>query len=148
LYFIIARGAEEPEEQRRLETEFLADLCQFVSNSEKDAMTGFDMEDNGTGLLLFLDEWKVNRIIDFFVKNDLLESYEIITHPTKFICSNAKYLDAYQEEHNKRVLDNYILRNMSADDVLERIHENKSVPGFNLLPIEMEILSGTVHENF
>jgi hypothetical protein len=147
LYFITVKGAPDPDEQKGLETLFMVELCSFVSNWEKDAIAGFDMENGGSGLFIFLDEWKVLRILDFFRKHDLLESYEIISKPTQFISSNARYLEAYQEERNKIILDNYIRRNMSADDVLDRINENKSVPGFTLLPIEKEILSGVLHED-
>ena len=101
------------------------------------------MENKGTGLLIYLDEWKVFQIIEFFKNYDLLVSYEIVSNPAKFICSRPEFYDAYKEERNKRILDNYILGNMSVDDVLERIYENKSVPGFTLLPVEMEILTGT-----
>lgn len=142
LYFIIARGTQEPEKQKRIETEFLVDLCQFVSNPEKDAIAGFDLENGGTGMLLFLDEWKVFRIVDFFEKNDLLVSFEIISNPPQFICSNPKYLEGYREERNKVILDKYMRKNMGIDDVLDRINENKSIPGFKLLPVEEEILSG------
>ena len=142
LYFIAVNGVPDPEKEKRLETEFMADLCSYVSNSEKEAVAEFDMKNKGTGLLIYLDEWKVFRILEFFRHYDLLVSYEIISNPVRFICSSPEYYKAYEEERNKRVLDTYILRNISVDDVLERIHENKFVPGFSLLPVEIEILTG------
>lgn len=142
LYFIVVNGIPDPEKEKRLETEFTADLCSYVSNSEKDAVAEFNMKNKCTGLLIYLDKWKVLRILEFFRHYDLLVSYEIISNPVRFIRSSSEYYEAYQEERNKRILDNYILRNISIDDVLERIHENKSVPGFSLLPVEIEILTG------
>ena len=35
LYFIVVNGIPDPEKEKRLETEFTADLCSYVSNSEK-----------------------------------------------------------------------------------------------------------------
>ena len=148
LYFIAVKGAPDPDEQKHLETLFMVELSSFVSNWEKDAIAGFDMENESSGLFIFLDEWKIFRILEFFRKYDILESYEIISNPAQSISSNPRYLEAYKDERTKMILDSYIRRNMNLDDVLDRINENKSVPGFTLLPIEKEILSDVLHEDF
>ena len=41
LYFIVVNGIPDPEKEKRLETEFTADLCSYVRNSEKGAVKAF-----------------------------------------------------------------------------------------------------------
>jgi hypothetical protein len=135
LYCIITKNVND----ELLEENFEADASFYLEPDDGDCIGGFDI-DNESIYLLFIDEWKIFKMIDFFSRNNVLIKYERVPDVIDLINSDKKYLKFYSEERNKTVLDEYILHHVSIDDILDRISENRNNGGFSLLPVEQLIL--------
>lgn len=133
LYCIIIKKSDY------LEKEFDKDISTYLVDGDGDHVAGTDVE-NETIYLLYIEEWKIFKMIDFFKKHDVLLKFEIVTNIFDFL-GNLKYSSIYSDKDNKKVIDTYISIHITMDDVLDRINENKGISGFKLLPIEKEILS-------
>jgi hypothetical protein len=126
-----------------LEEKFNTEISTYLDPDDVDQILGYDI-DNESIYILYLDEWKTFKMIDFFKRNHLLVKYELVSNVIDLINSDQKYFKFYSEERNKEILDNYILNNITIDDILDRISENRSKTGFSLLPIERKILETTL----
>ena len=133
LYCIIIKKSDY------LEKEFDKDISTYLVDGDGDHVAGTDVE-NETIYLLYIEEWKIFKMIDFFKKHDVLLKFEIVTNILDFL-GNSKYSSIYSDKDNKKVIDTYISIHITMDDVLDRINENKGISGFKLFPIEKEILS-------
>ena len=133
LYCIIIKKSDY------LEKEFDKDISTYLVDGDGDHVAGTDVE-NETLYLLYIEEWKIFKMIDFFKKHDVLLKFEIVTNIFDFL-GNLKYSSIYSDKDNKKIIDTYISIHITMDDVLDRINENKGISGFKLLPIEKEILS-------
>lgn len=133
LYCIIIKKSDY------LEKEFDKDISTYLVDGDGDHVAGTDVE-NETIYLLYIEEWKIFKMIDFFKKHDVLLKFEIVTNIFDFL-GNLKYSSIYSDKDNKKIIDTYISIHITMDDVLDRINENKGISGFKLLPIEKEILS-------
>ena len=122
-----------------LEEKFVTDISAYLDPDDGDYVSAYDI-DNESIYLLYIDEWKIFKMIDFFSRNHLLIKYECVPDVIDLINSDEKYLEFYSEEHNKTVLDEYILHHVSIDDILDRINKNRNNSGFSLLPVEQLIL--------
>jgi hypothetical protein len=125
-----------------LDKKFTNEISSYLDSEDRDYISGYDVEDQSI-YLLYIDEWKTFKMIDFFKRNHLLVKYELVSNVIDLINSDEKYFKFYSDERNKEILDNYILNNVTIDDVLDRINENRSKTGFSLLPIERKILETT-----
>ena len=133
LYCIIIKKSDY------LEKEFDKDISTYLVDGDGDHVAGTDVE-NETIYLLYIEEWKIFKMIDFFKKHDVLLKFEIVTNIFDFL-GNLKYSSIYSDKDNKKIIDTYISIHITMDDVLDMINENKGISGFKLLPIEKEILS-------
>jgi hypothetical protein len=135
LFYIITKNVND----ELLEENFEADASLYLEPDDGDCIGGFDI-DNESIYLLYIDKWKIFKMIDFFERNHVLIKYECIPDVIDLINSDEKYLEFYSEERNKTVLDNYILHHVSIDDILDKMCKNRNNSGFSLLPIEKLIL--------
>jgi len=122
-----------------LDEKFTSEISSYLDPDDRDYMGGYDI-DNESIYLLFIDEWKTFKMIDFFKRHNLLVKYERVSNVLDLINSDKKYFKFYSDERNKEILDNYILNNITIDDVLDSISENRNKTGYSLLPIELSIL--------
>jgi hypothetical protein len=139
LHFIRVFAVHDPDEEKRLDDAFTFLMETYLDKQDRECIGGFDSGKYSL-YFMYIDQWKVNKIIAFFGKHNLLIRHEIVTDPVRFICSNEEYLGFYNDENNKDFLDKFILSRIDFDYILDRYNENRNVPGFALLPIEMEIL--------
>jgi len=122
-----------------LEEKFITDISAYLDPDDEDYVSGYDVEDQSI-YLLYIDKWKIFKMIDFFSRNNVLIKYECVPDVIDLINSDEKYRKFYFEERNKTVLDEYILHHVSIDDILDRINKNRNNSGFSLLPVEKLIL--------
>jgi len=122
-----------------IEEKFITDISSYLDPDDGDYISGYDVEDQSI-YILYIDEWKIFKMIDFFERNHVLIKYECVPDVIELINSNKKYLEFYSEERNKTVLDEYILQHVSIDEILDRINENRNSSEFSILPIEQLIL--------
>ena len=139
LHFIRVFAVHDPEEEKRLDDAFTLLLETYLDKQDRKCVAGFE-SGKETLFFMYIDQWKVNKIIAFFGKYDLLSRHEIVADPVRFICSSEEYLEVYNDEYNKDLLDKFILSRIDLDYILDRYNENRNVPGFALLPVEMEFL--------
>jgi hypothetical protein len=135
LYCIITKNVND----ELLEEKFNTDASLYLEPDDGDCIGGFDI-DNKSIYLLYIDKWKIFKMIDFFSRNHVLIKFELVSDVIDLINSDKKYLEFYSEELNKTVLDNYIVHHVSIDDILDRINKNRNNSGFSLLPVEQLIL--------
>jgi len=112
----------------------------FLEKGDGDCIGGYDIE-NESIIFSYIDERKIFKMIDFFEKHHLLIKYELVSDVIDLLYSDEKYLKFYSDERNKEMLDNYILHNVTIDNILDRLNKHKKKIGFSLLPIEMSILA-------
>ena len=136
LYYITVKNKQD----FQLEETFIQDCMNYLEEKDGDLISGFDVEDESI-YFTFIDEWKIFKMINFFRKNGVLVKFEKISNIIDFINSDKRYLTVYSEERNRLILNKYIRINVTSDDVLERLYDNKGVTDFSLFPIEQEILS-------
>ena len=134
LYCIIIQSGHS-----HLDEEFTSDAESYLDNYDRDCIAGYDIG-NESIYFLYIPEWKVFRIIDFFKRNHILLKYELVTNIFDFLSSDVKFLVVYSEARNKNILDNYIINTVTIDTVLDRMNSNRNTKGFSLFQIEMSIL--------
>lgn len=134
LYCITVKSGQE-----HLDESFTIDCLSYLDSDDGNYIAGFDINDESI-YFVFIDEWKVEKMINFFKENNILIKFEKVSNIINFINSDKKYLEVYSEEHNRVVLNNYIKYHITVDNVLDRMYQNKDVKGFSLFPVEMEIL--------
>jgi len=134
LYCIITTNGNE-----HLDDAFTAEIRLYLDIGDDNCWAGYDVG-NESIYFIYIDQWKVFQIIDFFKRNDILLEYQVVQNVIDFINSNNKYRELYSDEHNKTVMDNYIMNTVTIDDVLDRINDNRNNKEFLLLPIERSIL--------
>ena len=142
LYCVItASGFEET-----LEEAYTKDVSEYFIPIDYYSMAGFDANSESI-YFMFFDEWKIFRMIDFFRRTNILLEYQVVENLIDFILSDKKYMNVFSEEHNKKVIENYILETITIDDVLDRMNQNRNNKEFSLLPIEKEVLGMTTLSN-
>ncbi len=60
-----------------LEEKFEADASLYLEPDDGDCIGGFDI-DNESIYFLYIDEWKIFKMIDFFSRNHVLIKYELV----------------------------------------------------------------------
>ena len=111
LYCIIIKKSDY------LEKEFDKDISTYLVDGDGDHVAGTDVE-NETIYLLYIEEWKIFKMIDFFKKHDVLLKFEIVTNIFDFL-GNLKYSSIYSDKDNKKIIDTYISIHITMDDVLD-----------------------------
>ena len=134
LYCIITTSGNE-----HLDDAFTAEIRLYLDPDDYYCCAGYDVG-NESIYFIYIDQWKVFQIIDFFKRNNILLHYQVVQNVIDFIDSDKKFLEVYSDEHNKTVVNNYIMNSVSVDDVLDRINDNRNNKEFSLLPIERSIL--------
>lgn len=134
LYCITVKSGQE-----HLESEFEKDCLSYMEEFDGEYIAGFDVDDESI-YFTFMDEWKIEKMVDFFKRNKILIEVEKVSNIIKFINSDKKYLKVYSEERNRVIMNHYITIHITIDSILERLFENKEKDDFFLLPIEKEIL--------
>ena len=127
-----------------LEESYTNDLRTYFVPIDYYSMAGFDV-DKESIYFMYFDKWKILRMVDFFSRNNILLEYQVVENVIDFLYSDKKYLNVFSDEHNKYVMDNYILDTVSMDDVLDRMNQNRNNKEFSLLPIEKEVLGIQIH---
>jgi len=122
-----------------LETDFELDCMKYMEESDGEYIAADDVGDESI-YFIFIDKWKIDRFVDFFERNDISIKVQKVSNIIEFITNDEKYLKVYSEERNMGILDHYIITHITPDSILERLHKNKEVSGFSLLPIEKKIL--------
>ena len=120
-----------------LELSFVEILATIIFE-DNDFIVGYDVNDESI-YFTYINKSKTIEIINFFKKNNILFSYEIINDVVDFIQSDEKYITVY--ENNKSSIDDFIIENMTSDDVLDRM-----VKKYPLLQIELDILNKKTSE--
>ena len=134
MYCIIVKNNND------IEDEFEKYCSTFLKSSDSKYILGGD-DDDISIYLTYLDNDKINKIVDFFKKHNMLIKHNKIDNIVSLICSDEKYLTLYSDEHNKPILDEYIKYHISVDDILDRMI-NEKISVTDLLPIELKILNG------
>lgn len=137
LYCVVANYNLDQIYTELIEEKFNTLLETYLEPSDVEHVAIFEINDKVI-YLLNINKFKVLKIVEFFSRYNLLVSFEDITDkPFNFIYSN-KYLGLYDDEYNKKIIDNYILENMTIDNILDRIND---IGYEKLLPIELKILN-------
>lgn len=127
-----------------LEESYTNDLRTYFVPVDYYSMAGFDF-DKESIYFMYFDKWKILRMVDFFSRNNILLEYQVVENVIDFLYSDKKYLNVFSDEHNKYVMDNYILDTVSMDDVLDRMNQNRNNKDYSLLPVEKEVLGIQIH---
>lgn len=120
LHFIRVSAVHDPVEEKRLDDAFTFLLEAHLDKQDRECIAGFE-SGKETLFFMYIDQWKVNKIIAFFGKHNLLSRHEIVTDPVRFICSSEEYLEVYKNENNKDLLDKFILSRIGFDYILGRL---------------------------
>lgn len=123
---------------QNIESDFDDLLDKYLDYNDSEHICGYDTI-NTSIYLVDIEEYKVIEIINFFKNKKLLVKVVVVENIIEFILSDQKYIDLYNDDRNNIILNKYIIKNTSVDDVLERLNEVKLN---NLLPIELNILNG------
>ena len=122
-----------------LDEAFTAEIESFLIPEDYYQIAGYDTLAESI-YFMFIEEWKVIRMINFFRINDILIEFQIVDNVMDFINGDEKYQEVYSDEHNKMVMDNFIFNTISVNEVLDRINENKNNASFSLSEIEKTVL--------
>jgi hypothetical protein len=123
---------------QNIEREFNDLLDKLLDYNDSERICGYDF--NNTSIYLMdIDDYKVIEIVNFLNSKVLLIKVAIVDNIIEFILSEQKYTNLYIDDRNNTILNKYIKKNTSVDDVLERLSVVKLN---NLLPIELSILNG------
>ena len=122
-----------------LDEAFTTEIKSFLTPDDYYQIAGYDTLTESI-YFMYIDEWKVIRMIEFFIKNGVLLEYQVVKNILDFINSDEKYKEVYSDEHNKMVMDNFIFNTLSVDAVLDRINENRNNKEFLLSEIEKTVL--------
>ncbi|GEM_PF-3283470 len=139
LHFIRVTAVTDPEEEKRLDKEYEEYTGSFLDESDKCGIAGLETDKKEVLMFLFIHQWKVERIISFIQEHNLLAEHKIVDDPVRFFCSDKELFEAYNNADNRDILDVFIRNQINVDYVLDRYNENRNVPGFTLLPVEMEV---------
>ena len=122
-----------------LDEAFSAEIKSFLIPEDYYQIAGYDTFAESI-YFMYIEEWKIIRMIEFFISNDVLLEYQKVDNVLNFINGDEKYLEVYSDEHNKMVMDNFIFNTISVNEVLDRINENKNNASFSLSEIEKTVL--------
>lgn len=114
-----------------LELSFV-EILSTIDFQDGDFIIGHDVNDESI-YFTYIEESKTIEIINFFKKNNILVLCQHVKNVINFIQSDKKYMDVY--ENNKLSMNNYIIKNVNSDDILDRMMNN------TLLQIEFDILN-------
>ena len=122
----------------QIERKTLSMFADHLRESQDNNLAFADCTKEEDIFYLFLDELNMNRIVDFFKTN--YEDYTIKNLTTSVL--KGEYIDeefekTFAEEKNRIKLREYLINNISKDEVLDKIIE-KGIN--NLSEIELEIL--------
>jgi len=90
-------------------------------------------------MFLLFEETKSKQVINFFDKLGVLDQYKDVTNDihTSKIFDNKDFNSVYSSKEFKHIFDEFIYKNLSVDDILDKINER----GINsLTKIDKEIL--------
>lgn len=118
-----------------LEDEFFSYMSKFLKPNDSGYIAGGDVSGE-TIYFTCIDEYKVSKMIKFFKTNDIFIKCEEVSNIVEFLNSDKKYLEIYNDERNKIILNNFIVKNVSIDNILDRM-----IGRFMLLSIELDILN-------
>ena len=133
--------------EKALEKAYTKDIREYLIPADYYNMAGFDI-DKESIYFMYIEEWKVIRMINFFRINDILIEFQIVDNVMDFINGDEKYQEVYSDEHNKMVMDNFIFNTISVNEVLDRINENKNNASFSLSEIEKTVLGMIPSDTF
>ncbi|MCX6280488.1 MAG: hypothetical protein NTU51_00820 [Bacteroidetes bacterium] len=122
-----------------LDEAFTTEIKSFLIPADYYQIAGYDTLAESI-YFMYIEEWKVIRMIEFFIKNDILLEYQKVDNVLNFINADEKYLEVYSDDHNKTVMDNFIFNTISVNMVLDRIIENRNNDSFSLSEIEKTVL--------
>lgn len=137
LYCIIARYDLDSSLISIIEEKFNILLKNFLDSDDINKVAMFELDKEAI-YLMNISKFKVSKIVEFFSKNKLLISFEEVSNKIFDIVSNERFLGFYDDDYNKKIIDNYILENMTIDNILDRINE---VGYDKITQIEMKILN-------
>ena len=118
---------------------FNNEITSFLTIDDYYHMAGYDILTESI-LFMYIEEWKVVRIIEFCINHDILIEYQKVDNVIDFISSDEKYLEVFSDDHNKAIINYYIMETFSVDDILDRMNQNKNNTSFSLSEIEKTVL--------
>ena len=122
-----------------LDEAFSAEIKSFLIPEDYYQIAGYDTFAESI-YFMYIEEWKIIRMIEFFISNDVLLEYQKVDNVLNFINGDEKYQEVNSDKHNKMVMDNFIFNTISVNEVLDRINENRNNDSFSLSEIEKTVL--------
>jgi len=125
-YYLKSKNINDESLEKYISNEFIKFATKnFDSNDHKYIVVNTENHDgSGYGyMFLFFEESKSKQTIKFFNDLNVLETYKDVTEDihTSNIFDNEDFKSVYNNDEFKHIFDTFIYKNLSTNDILDKI---------------------------